>query len=51
MVTLTLLGSNYLLNFLSFYVPFIERLVSAPPLQVIRNGELLRRNMRREFLT
>src|SRR5688572_14849120 len=49
--TLPLMGWNYLLNFLSFYVPFIERLVSAPPLQVIRNGELLRRNMRREFLT
>jgi uncharacterized membrane protein YcaP (DUF421 family) len=32
-------------------VPFIERLVSAPPLQVIRDGKLLRRNMRRELLT
>lgn len=47
----TLMGWNYLINLLSFYVPFIERLVSAPPLQVVRNGELLRRNLRREFIT
>lgn len=47
----TLMVWNYLLNFLSFYVPFLERLVSAPPLQVVRDGQLLRRNMRREFLT
>src|SRR3712207_6527573 len=47
----TLMGWNYLINSLSYRVPFIERLVSSPPLQVIRDGELLRRNMRREFLT
>jgi uncharacterized membrane protein YcaP (DUF421 family) len=29
----------------------IERLTSAPPLPVVRDGKLLRRNMRREFLT
>lgn len=51
MMIATLMGWNYLLNFLSFHVPFIERLVSAPPLQVVRDGQLLRRNMRREFLT
>jgi uncharacterized membrane protein YcaP (DUF421 family) len=47
----TLVGWNYLLNVLSFHVPFIERLVSAAPLPVVRDGQLLRRNMRREFLT
>ena len=47
----TLMGWNYLINSLSYRMPFIERLVSSSPLQVIRNGELLRRNMRREFLT
>jgi uncharacterized membrane protein YcaP (DUF421 family) len=47
----TLMGWNYLINALSYRVPFIERLVSSPPLQVIRDGELLRRNMRREILT
>jgi uncharacterized membrane protein YcaP (DUF421 family) len=42
---------NYLVNALSYRVPFIERLLAFPPLRIIRNGELLRRNMRREFLT
>ena len=46
-----IMACNYLINILSYRVPLIERLVSAPPLQIIRNGELLRRNMRREFLT
>jgi uncharacterized membrane protein YcaP (DUF421 family) len=47
----TFMGWNYLINALSYRVPFIERLVSSPPLQVIKDGKLLRRNMRREFLT
>jgi uncharacterized membrane protein YcaP (DUF421 family) len=46
----TLMGWNYLINALSYRVPFIEWLVSSPTLQVIRDGKLLRRNMRREFL-
>lgn len=45
------MGWNYLMNALSYRVPLIERLVSAPPLLVVQNGLLLRRNMRREFLT
>jgi len=47
----TLMAWNYLLNFLSFHVPFIERLVAARPVQVVQDGRLIRRNMRREFLT
>ena len=42
---------NYVINALSFHVRVVEWLVSTPPLQVIRDGRLLRRNMRREFLT
>lgn len=42
---------DYLINILSYHVPFIERLLSSPPLQIVKDGELLRRNMRREFLT
>lgn len=48
---LTIIGCNYLVNILSYHVPFIEKLVSAPPLLIIRNGKLLRRNMRREYIT
>lgn len=47
----TLMGWNFLINLLSFHIPFIERLVSAPPIQVVKDGQLLRRNMRREYLT
>ena len=48
---LVLVGSNYLVNFLSYHVPLVERLTSNPPVLVVKDGELLRRNMRREFVT
>jgi uncharacterized membrane protein YcaP (DUF421 family) len=52
---LTLLGTivfwNYMLNWLSYRIPQLERLVAPPPLLIIQNGRLLYRNMRREFLT
>jgi uncharacterized membrane protein YcaP (DUF421 family) len=47
----TLIGWSYLLNWLTYTVPAIDRLVSPRPLPVVRNGRLLRRNMRAEFLT
>ncbi len=47
----TFMAWNYALNFLSYYVPFIERLVNSKKLLIVRDGRLLRRNMRREFLT
>lgn len=50
-VIITFMACDYLVNALSYRLPFLERLVSAPPLQVIRDGKFLRRNMRREFLT
>jgi uncharacterized membrane protein YcaP (DUF421 family) len=46
-----LMGWNYLLNLLSYRFAFVERLVSPPPLQIVRDGELLLRNMRRELIT
>ena len=36
---------------MSYRFPAIERQFSAPPIEVIRDGKLLRRNMRREYLT
>lgn len=47
----TFMAWNYALNYLSFRFPFIERLTSPQPLQIVRKGKLLRRNMRREFIT
>jgi uncharacterized membrane protein YcaP (DUF421 family) len=42
---------NYLLNSLGYYFPLIDRLIAPPPLLVIRDGKMVRNNMRREFLT
>lgn len=47
----TLMGWNYLLNVLSYRFRFIEWCVSPPPIPIVRDGRLLRRNMRRELLT
>ena len=47
----TLIAWNFMLISLSYHFPFVEKLVSSPPLQVVKDGKLLRRNMRREFLT
>lgn len=50
-VIATLMAWDYLINLLSFRIPLVERLVSAPAVQIVRDGRLLRRNMRREYLT
>jgi len=50
-VILTLIFWNFTVNSLSYYLPFFEQLVSSPALQVVKDGKMLRRNMRREFLT
>jgi len=50
-LVLVLIGWDYVINVASYRFRFIEKLVSSPPIQVIRDGRLLRRNMRREFLT
>jgi uncharacterized membrane protein YcaP (DUF421 family) len=50
-VIVTMMAWNYLLNYLSYHIPFVEKMVSPPPLQIIKNGKLIKRNMRREYLT
>lgn len=47
----TLLFWSYLINVLSYHSPLIKKIVSSPPLQVIRDGKPLLRNMRKELLT
>jgi uncharacterized membrane protein YcaP (DUF421 family) len=46
-----LVAWNYLLDFLGYHVRFFEWLTDPPPICLIRDGRLLRRNMRREHLT
>ena len=50
-VIITLMAWDYLINVLSYRFPAFERLIAARAVQVVRDGRLLRRNMRREFLT
>jgi uncharacterized membrane protein YcaP (DUF421 family) len=47
----TLMFWNFFLDWLSFHVPWFERLMDAPPLTLIKNGKMLHRNMRKEYVT
>jgi uncharacterized membrane protein YcaP (DUF421 family) len=47
----TLIAWNYLFDFLAFRSTRFARLLEPPPLPLIRDGQLQRRNMRRELLT
>lgn len=47
----TLIGWNFVLDWLAYTSPLVARLLEPPPLDVVRDGKLLRRNMRTEFLT
>jgi uncharacterized membrane protein YcaP (DUF421 family) len=47
----TLLFWNWLLDFTSFRFAAVRRLVEPPPLPLVRGGQMLHRNMRREFIT
>jgi uncharacterized membrane protein YcaP (DUF421 family) len=41
----------WFLDFLSFHVPTLERLLNPPRLKLVEDGRPLRRNMRRELVT
>jgi uncharacterized membrane protein YcaP (DUF421 family) len=47
----TLIGWNYLFDFLAFRSTWFARLLEPPPLPLVRDGQLQRRNMRKELLT
>ncbi len=47
----TIIFWSYALDWLSFRWPWFARLVEPPPLLLIRDGVMLRRNMRRELIT
>ena len=48
---MTLIFWNYALDWLGSKVPLFGRLVHPPPLKLIEDGRLLRRNMRKEMIT
>lgn len=47
----TLVGWNWLLDWGSFRFKAVRKLVEPPPLVLVRRGRMIRRNMRREFVT
>lgn len=47
----TLMFWNFFLDWLAFKFPWIERLMDASPMPLIKNGQMLHRNMRKEFVT
>lgn len=47
----TLIFWNVLLDRLSFHFPAFARFADAPPLLLVKNGRMLRANMRREYIT
>jgi uncharacterized membrane protein YcaP (DUF421 family) len=51
LVVMVILFWSYLLDWLSYHVRLIEKLVHEPALVLIENGKVVRRNMRRELIT
>jgi uncharacterized membrane protein YcaP (DUF421 family) len=47
----TLIGCNYLLDWLAYRFPMLQKVLEPAPLPVVRNGRLLHRNMRAELIT
>jgi uncharacterized membrane protein YcaP (DUF421 family) len=47
----TIAGWNWLLDVLAYRFAAVRRVLEARPLPLVRNGKLMRRNMRREYIT
>ena len=47
----TIIFWSYALDWLGYRVPFLQRFIHPPALPLVRDGQILRRNMRRELLT
>lgn len=50
-LVMVLIGWNFIVNAASYHFRSVEKLVSSRPIEIVRNGKMLRRNMRREFVT
>ena len=50
-LVLTIVGWNWLFDFLSFHFPLVRRFATPARLTLVRGGVLQRRNMRREYIT
>ena len=50
-LVITIAGWNWLVDFASWRFPALRRVLEPRPLPLVREGRVLRRNMRREFLS
>jgi uncharacterized membrane protein YcaP (DUF421 family) len=46
-----IIGWSFLLDFIAYHVPAAARIIRPQPLLLVRDGQMLPRNMRRELLT
>jgi uncharacterized membrane protein YcaP (DUF421 family) len=49
-MVVTLVAWSFMIDVLADRVPFVRRLLHSEPIEVIRDGEILARNLRREFM-
>ena len=47
----TIIAWNVLIDWLNYRVPALQRWLEAPPLLLVRDGQLIHRNLRHEFVT
>jgi uncharacterized membrane protein YcaP (DUF421 family) len=47
----TIVGCAWVVDWLGYHIPLVERLVHPPPLRIVRDGRLVWPNMRRELIT
>ncbi len=51
LLVLTVVFWNFAIDWLGYHFPLLQRFTRPPPLQLIKDGQLLRRNMRQEMIT
>src|SRR5690606_29595002 len=47
----TIIFWSYAIDWLGFHFPVMQRLFYPPPLMLVKDGKMLRRNMRQELIT
>jgi uncharacterized membrane protein YcaP (DUF421 family) len=50
-LALTLIGWDWLLNYLAYNLPWFDRLIKPRPLLIVKDGRILTANARKELLT
>ena len=51
LLVLTIVFWNFAIDWLGYHIPLIQRFTRPPPLQLIKDGQFLPRNMRQEMIT